>query len=269
MLNFNKIVEALKAWEKDALDEGIHNVPSLDARLAEAFRTEANKLSLDTLASELKEREDVYAEKFGVRIPLGITAVMGPGSSGKSTWLRSVAEQVVDKDAVQLVAMGEVGSLIPYSLGAVLDTLGQYDRILLVDSWKDIWNDWHWGNTALTTGGIYTGLTATLGLLSQALFLAGKAALIILNPQTSGERESVYQMVNSQCAGMVRLSATDAGSVEYAQGRMIDEESRDVTISGGVPVKRMVMTFNGSSVQPTLDMKPASGFASIFNSPIL
>lgn len=267
MLDLTKFIDAISQWEGEATansGKGAFKVP------IDQF---TGKVIYDYVASspgvieqtykELLQREDCIRKETGYNLPLGLVCLAGPGFSGKSTYATNLIRRSESPDAFKKVSMGEVGSVLPFSLTVPLAYATQTDQVVVVDSWKDVWNDWHFSNTALQTGGIYTSLTAFLGQLSQALFLAGKTMIVIFNPQTSGERETVYQMLNTQCAGMIRLSGSTLGKVDYAQGRsLVKDYSGPFSRAEGLPVTREL-------IFGEMATSSESSFSSIFTKPII
>lgn len=264
MFTLAQVIGAISTWEND-FQKNPRGTSTLDKYLADVISA-SPPTDLSALYDTLKQAEADNQEALGINIPLGLTAIMGPGSSGKSTWMREIAEKAPDQAKTALLVCGEVGAIAPYSMKATLAVfnLKNAPNVLLVDSWKDIWNDFHFANGILQTGGINSALTATLGLLSQMLFLLGKSLVVVLNPQTAGERETVYQMVNSQCAGMIRLSGTQPGQHEYAQGRMITEEKpANFSAFQGIPVRR------ASILEDAVYSSPANPMSQLFTKPII
>lgn len=268
MLNLTEVASAMKRWEEVMISKSSsYSKLPIDSFVGEVITKftasmEGQGSKVEELYTQLLERERKVREGSGYHLPLGLVSVVGPGSAGKSTFVRQLIDQAADPDTFKLVSMGEVGSFMPFDIKACIEMAHGTDRVLVVDSWKDVWNDWHFANTALQTGGIYTSLTAFLGMLSQALFMAGKTMLVVFNPQTSGERETVYQMLNTQSAGMIRMSSAAVGNVEYAQGRSIVPGAVDVTIEAGIPVQReFIFEKESDNVN--------SGFSSLFHKPII
>lgn len=227
MFSVKTILDKVSEWEGLMDQKKNTNAKTIDSPLADALKEYSAAFTaadFERVHTELYERQESNREALGIKAPLGLTAVMGPGHSGKTTWLRNLYKNA-DQTRVKYIVTGEVGGFFPYSFtGALAQLNTDACHVLLVDSWKDIWNDWHFSNGTLQSGGINTAFTAYLGLLSQCLFLAGKTLIVILNPQTAGEKESVYQMVNSQCSGMIRLSGATPGQADYAEGRVIHPE---------------------------------------------
>jgi hypothetical protein len=265
MLNLNYFVDAISTWEKEFEAESKHGAfkKPIDEVTGSVISDFGSSADLSAVYSELCQREDDMRQRTGYRLPLGLVCVVGPGFAGKSTYVRKMIAEATDSDAFQMLSMGEVGSVLPFDVMRSVVEAAATDKILVIDSWKDIWNDWHFANTALQTGGIYTSLTAFLGQLSQALFLAGRTVLAVFNPQTSGERETVYQMLNTQCAGMIRLSGTSVGHVDFAQGRSIVRGyNGPFSVKTGLPVQREFIFDEHGQQQNT-------GFGSFFTKPII
>lgn len=268
MLDFNEIIKAVDDYEQDRLNRGSKQGRTLDAFLADVLTTFYSTVDMQQLAVELKAREDKLHEETGYNLPLGLVIVAGPGASGKSTFVRKMADEADTDGSMEVVSMGETGSILPYSLKETLDlakplTAGAYSPVQVIDSWKDVWNDWRFSDSPLQSGGIYTSLNASLGLLSQCLFLAGVCLVVVMNPQTSGEKETVYQMMNTQAAGFIRLRDENPGEPAYAQGRLIDRDYQNGKIKAGIPTQRAeIFDVQTAPSQP-------SGFAGIFTRPII
>jgi hypothetical protein len=237
MYTLKSLIDAIDSWTNANATHKNTNLLTIDQAIAPIISIQHPADLKGHYATLLKAQQDVE-DASGLHLPLGITAVMGPGSAGKSTWLKAAYDAAPDHEACDHLIMGEVGSVIPYSLTEAFEILKDPKvKVLFCDSWKDVWNDFHFTGS-LSTGGINTAFTAFLGLMSQALFMLGKSLVVIMNPQTAGEHESVYQMVNSQCAGMLRMSGSNVGTFDYAQGRFLDHEVTDFAYHRGIPVHR-------------------------------
>lgn len=184
-----------------------------------------------------------------VNFPLGLVAIVGPGSAGKTTYLRGLEKYVTNHASNgwlashRMIHMGEMGALYSYSLRVVVNLLQSYD-VLFIDSLKDIWNDPMLSRGSITPGGVYVELQQFLSVFSLACAYAGKTVVAVMNPQMLSGRGEVYAMITSQTAGMIQLK-------EFGSAPAYDQVKR-IPIEDDSEVDSLFVDSSGVSISPSV-----------------